>query len=153
MLSFPSLLKYYIIEMVIEMKTNELFNQLTRTNEPTNLIHELPKISFTSLMDDYIQESSKSKSKVIEDAQIERTYGYQILNGTRRPSRNKVLSLAIALDLDFDQITRLLALCDHGNLYAKVPRDALIIFGISHHFSLIDINELLAKHGFELLTD
>jgi hypothetical protein len=135
------------------MKTDELFKQLTKTKEPSDLLNTLPGVSFTTLLNDYIDHSPQSKSQIIEKAQIERTYGYQILNGTRRPSRNKVISLAIALGLDFDQITRLLALCDHGNLYAKVPRDALIIFGIAHHMTLIEINELLADHHFELLTD
>lgn len=135
------------------MKTNELFNQLTQTKDPTKLIHDLPNISFTALLDHYIQRSSKSKSQIIKAAQIERTYGYQILKGTRQPSRNKILSLAIALDLNFDEINRLLALCDHGPLYAKVPRDALIIYGISHHLSVMEINDYLADHAFPLLTD
>jgi hypothetical protein len=34
-----------------------------------------------------------------------------------------------------------------------VPRDALIIYGISHHLSVMEINDYLTDHALPLLTD
>lgn len=49
-------------------------------------------------------------SKLISAAQIQRNYGYQILDGRRSPSRDKVISLCLALKLELPETQRALTL-------------------------------------------
>ena len=42
-------------------------------------------------------------------------------------------------------------LSDNGLLYAKVKKDAILIYALQHHYDLYQTNELLLAHGFEIL--
>ncbi|MDR0627918.1 MAG: hypothetical protein LBG11_11815, partial [Bifidobacteriaceae bacterium] len=44
--------------------------------------------------------TNRSRGSVIKDAKITRTYGYQIMDGTRVAKRDYYLSLSFALGLD-----------------------------------------------------
>ena len=81
--------------------------------------------------------------RVIRAASIDRTYGHQIFNGTRRPSRDKVLQLAFGLGAEVEETQRLLRLADRSPLYPKLRRDAIVLHGILHGFSLNEINDKL----------
>ena len=59
-------------------------------------------------------------AQVIERSQIERTYGHQLFNGTRRPSRDKVLQLALGLGLSVDETQRLLRAAGKSPLYPRL---------------------------------
>lgn len=94
-----------------------------------------------------------SKAEVIHQSDIPRTYAYQLYQGTRRPSRDKVLILAIVLGCTIEECDRLLTLAAHQHLYAKDPRDALILFSIHHHDTLEQVEERLNEYGMALLRN
>ena len=90
-------------------------------------------------------------ARVIEQSQIERTYGHQLFNGTRRPSRDKVLQLAIGMGLNVEETQKLLRAAGKSPLYPRLRRDAVILFGIRKSFSIIDVQEALAKYRLTTL--
>ncbi len=84
--------------------------------------------------------------EIMERAQIERAYGYQIFNGTRKPSRDKLIQLAIGMQLSIDDSNYLLKCGQKLPLYAKAERDAIIIYALTHQMDIVETNCLLAEH-------
>jgi hypothetical protein len=89
--------------------------------------------------------------QVIKHAGIERTYGHQLFNGTRKPSRDKVIQLAFGFALDLDGAQRLLQVAQKSPLYPKIKRDAAIIFCINHHKDIWETQSVLDSLGLTLL--
>lgn len=109
---------------------------------------ELEMPSFHSYITDLCETTGKIPEQVIKLAGIERTYGHQLFNGTRKPSRDKVIQLAFGLTLDLDSTQRLLQIAQKGPLYPKIKRDAAIMYCINHHKDIIETQSVL--HSLEL---
>ncbi len=104
-----------------------------------------------SFFDELLAKSSLKKSDVIREANIARTYGYQILEGSRIANRDYYLRIAIAMKLDLREAQRLLAITQTGALHALVKRDAAIIFAINHNYDNIETYEFMTKLGLPTL--
>lgn len=117
--------------------TSELsaYNAVTQQQTPAKPFHEY--------ITDVMQEKKLTASQLIQSSQIPRTYGYQILSGTKNPGRDKVLSLCLALNMPLEDTQRALLLANEGALYPKNRRDAVIIFALNKKFSVMETNELL----------
>ncbi len=90
-------------------------------------------------------------SKLIRESGISKSYLYQILNGERSPSRDAIINIAIVLKCDLDEINRFLKISEKQRLYAKNKRDSVIIYAITHHYSLKETNDLLKEQEEQLL--
>ena len=97
------------------------------------------------------QIKGKRPNQIIKTAGIERTYGYQLFNGTRKPSRDKVLLLAFGFELDVEDTQRLLKQAQKSELYPKIMRDAVILYCLSHKKSVIETQDTLQRLGLTLL--
>ena len=83
-------------------------------------------------------------ASLVHASGIERSYCYQILNGTRsNPGRDKILRLCIAAKLSLKETDRALRAADEAALYVRNKRDAIIIFSLEQHHSVEDTNLLL----------
>lgn len=80
---------------------------------------------------------------------LDRSYGYQMFNGTRPPTRNFLLRLALALGLTPVEAQHLLARCAKPVLYPRNRHDAALLYALSEHLSLDDTHELLLSLGEE----
>jgi hypothetical protein len=87
------------------------------------------------------------RSVVIRDANISRTYGYQIMDGTRIGKRDYYLAIAIAMHLDLRATQRMLAVTSSGSLHALIKRDAAIIFAINHGYDSLRLYNFLTELG------
>lgn len=90
-----------------------------------------------------VEEKSLKKSAIIKKAELNEIYGYQIFSGKRVPSRDKLLSISFGMELSLEETQSLLKYAGVASLYPKQKRDSLIIWGITHRFSIYQINELL----------
>lgn len=141
------------------MQTDELLKILNGT-QTTEQLHQLiantPAITQQTLVE-YLVKQMKSKqlkkSEVIQNAQIDRVYGYQILQGKRTPSRDVLLCLCIATKLTLYEIQQALAICRHGRLYPKNKRDAVLIYGINQNYSVMQVNDLLFEANEAILCE
>jgi len=117
-------------------KTENIDKYFDKMIEP-----ELPSFS------DYIREMCKSRGEtpqhVIKRSGIERTYGHQIFNGTRKPSRDKVIQLALGLGLNVEQTQKMLKIAEKGELYPRVKRDALLLYCITHGMGFAETQDAL----------
>lgn len=116
----------------IEEKLNksEVFNEeLIKSNAPPKL-HEL--------LNNYINEKKTTKAEVIRKLNIDRNYGYWILNGSRNPTRNCLIQLSLILELDVEQINYLMRLSGKAPLYVRNAVDARVFYAINHHMDYVE---------------
>lgn len=83
---------------------------------------------------------------VIMKCGIERSYFYHILSGKKTPARNVILRIALSIPATLAETNQLLRLARQGSLYAKIRRDAILIFCIEKKFTQQQANELLRKY-------
>lgn len=82
---------------------------------------------------------------------LSRSFTYQLCGGSRAPSRDIVLRLALVLELSLAETQQLLRAAQRGALYPRVRRDAIFIFCLSHRMSLYDTHEILTMYGEQSL--
>ena len=87
------------------------------------------------------------RSKVIREASLNETFGWQIFKGERGCGRDKALALAFAMNLDLRETNRLLQAAGQSALYCKDRRDAIIIFCIEKGLTLRRTDEELYRFG------
>ncbi len=127
------------------MKTKDL-ETILKGDDLDEALKYIGKTSFSAYLCYLIKASGFDNGDILKNANIERSYYYQILKGVRMPSKDKVIALSLALKLDIDKTDRLLKLSNNGSLYPKIKRDAVIMFAIAHGFDLYKTNELLIEH-------
>ena len=97
-------------------------------------------ISFTEYLNVLMKKYNLTKSQIINNSNIQNNYAYQIFDGSKKPSRDKVLCLCFAIGLHMKEANTLLTLAGHSILYPRIKRDSIISFGLEKKASLIDIN-------------
>lgn len=134
-----------------ELNTEFVLNQLKGDHFPNSDCDNFLDSDIRTFFDEIFLEKGAGRSEIIRNAGISRTYGYQIMDGTRIGKRDYYLSIAIALELDLKTTQRLLAVTKSGGLHALIKRDAAIIFAINHHYDNDKIYSFLIELGLEPL--
>ena len=93
-----------------------------------------------------MEQRSLTPKDMIRLLGIERSYYYHILSGTKKPSRNMILRIGFCLRADLRQMQRLLRLANAPELYARVQRDALLIYAIQNKYTMVQANDLLLQN-------
>ena len=100
-----------------------------------------------------LQQKKRKRADVVRDSGLEKAYVYQIFNGEKKPSRDKLIALAFGLHLNVEETQRMLKLGGCSELYARVPRDAVIMFAIQRNMDIIATDELLYNNDYATLLD
>lgn len=135
--------------------TGELFTELKTEKNPGDW-RKRNNDEFVAPLNEYLQklleEKNLERSDVIERAGLNREYAYHIFSGTKKnPSRQKLLALAIAMDLNLEEIQYLLRYAGLGILYPRNQWDAVIISAIEQKLNVLETNELLHRLGETIL--
>ncbi len=136
------------------MNTIELLSLLDKNKEISidELLDKIPDLNFVDYFETLKIMKNMTKSEIIEKSSLDRNYAYQILNGTKIPSQDKVIMLALAMNLNLHDTNCLLILSHNKILYPKIRRDAIIIFCINRNYSVMKTNELLHEYNFQILS-
>lgn len=110
-----------------------------------------PAPSFSEYLDRLCEQTGKKRWQVIASSGIDRTYGYQLFNGTRKPSRDKAIQLAIGFELNVDQTQELLRAAEKNTLEPRKKRDAAVLFCLAREMDVEDTQKLLERHELEPL--
>lgn len=84
------------------------------------------------LINKYIAEKGLAHADIIRKLNVERSYGYQLLNGKRIPTRIQLIKLGFLLRLSFEEMQRFLKVAGKEILYARNMTDAKIIYAVEH---------------------
>ena len=127
--------------------TGYLLKTLLRADEYSQFqeLKDNGVVSLAEHLDALLDQKETSKAEVIYRAGLDTVYGYQIFNGTRKPSRDKLLQLAFGFPLTYKETLTLLKIAGASSLYVRRRRDSIIIFALNKGFSLEQLNELLEQ--------
>lgn len=112
-----------------------------------------PILTFVDYVESLRLSKNLKKSVLIDQSDLHRTYGYQILNGTKSPSRDNIIKLCLGGHFSLDETNRALTLGGYNKLYAKDPRDSLITFCLQKQQTVIETNLFLDHYNFVLLGE
>lgn len=131
------------------LKNASSFGDFLKRNRENMLEPDLSKY----LMELLAQKGLK-RAQVVEDSGVDKAFVYQIFNGSKRPSRDKLIAITFGMRLNEEETQRVLKIAGHSELYPRVPRDALILFSIQRGVDIWQTDDALDKNGFPtLLSD
>ena len=91
------------------------------------------------------KKSGISVAQIVLQCNIDRNYLHQILNGTRKPSRDKLIQLAFGMKMDEETTQDMLKIAQMSPLYPRILRDAAILRCIHDGKSFADAQETLSR--------
>ena len=104
-----------------------------------------------AILNQLFKKCGLSKAALAKRSGMSDIYLHQIFSGRRNPSRSRLLCLCIGLGASLEETQELLKLCGLAQLYPKLRRDAIIIYGLTHRLSLFSINDSLFSSDEETL--
>lgn len=133
--------------MISGVSTEELNHQIEEATNIEDFLNANREYMLSGSLSQHLTallvEKKISKADVVRGSLLDRAYVYQIFSGERRPSRDKLLALSFGLRLTADETQKLMKLSGNRELYARDQRDAVILFALQHHKTIMETNELL----------
>jgi hypothetical protein len=138
-----------------EIETSAFLHKLSEAPDIEKFIEsnaeEMQIPSFAAYITNICKKTGKVPEQVIKNSAIERTYGHQLFNGTRKPSRDKVIQLAFGFKMVLEETQKLLQIAQKSPLYPKIKRDAAIIYCMNNHKDIFETQSVLQSLGLTLL--
>lgn len=108
---------------------------------------------FSAYIRELLSRHGLTQQHVIRVSGFSDRYGYRLLSEERHTKqRDYILRICLAAELTLDESQRLIRLYGMAPLYARIPRDAVLISAISTGEHSIDrVNALLEKNGMQPL--
>ena len=146
---------------MIEKETEELKKILKNTHpdeisvfykENGDSLTETPD-AFCTYIKGIMKENGVSQQDAFLNADVPERYGYKLLTGEKRTrQRDVILRICFGAGLTLDETQKALRKYGMPELYAKVPRDALLMTIFNRRpESIIDVNRLLMKNKLQPL--
>lgn len=137
-------------------RTNDLMEELSgKDSDIDKYLNDNPasfiNVDIEKFWKNAIKKSNKAKSDIINKADLSYCYFYDIINGRKIPSKDKIIRIALAMKLDIDDCQEALRISGKSALYPRIRRDSVLIYAINKEYSVYEANDLLAEHGEELL--
>lgn len=145
-----------MIEKFADIATSELEFELLESFS-MDQVAGMPDAGDTDLrkyLNFLLEKKGLVRRDVVATAQINDTYGWELFCvGKKKPSRNKLLALAFALQLSPSEAKKLLYLGKASALYAKDRRDAIILLALHHRLTLAECDVFLYEHKLETICE
>lgn len=100
----------------------------------------------------FLQKKKMSVEVMSQLAGFARDTGYKIINGQRRAEKDVLLRLAFVLEMTPEETQHLLKSGRRATLSSAEKRDVVIIYGLSNHMTLGEMDDLLLEHGMKPLV-
>ena len=109
--------------------------------------------AFSEYIKGLLKEKKMTQQMVFLRADIPERYGYKLLSGEKHTrQRDVILRICYAAEMTLEETQRALQKYGMPQLYAKIPRDALLIIIFNERpGGIIEVNELLSEKGMDLL--
>lgn len=131
----------------MDKSTEELTNELTNSDNINEYVNdnksELINIALSQYLENLLTSKNLTKSTVIAKSNLSRTYAYQIFDGKKNPTRDKLVALCFGFQLSADETQRVLKIAKLPILYPRLKRDSLILFALQKQYTIIECNNLL----------
>lgn len=109
--------------------------------------------AFACYVHQYINEKHLKQQDIFLEADIPERYGYKLLSEEKRTKqRDIIIRLCYAMKMNLEETQKALKLYRMPTLYAKIPRDAVLIIAFNQRpGSIIDVNSFLKSNGMDQL--
>ena len=140
-----------------KISTSTLLSKLFKTRNIGRFMEhycsQMESQPFSTYLGRLCEQRGVLPAHVIQRSGIERTFGHQLFNGRRTPSRDKVIQLAFGFGMDYDETQALLKNARKSALYPKIRRDAVIIYALLQNLSVIDLQDTLSELSLPVLGE
>ena len=138
------------LEKLLEKTHPDEIGEYLKENSGETLGADRP---FMRYMNEMLSEKGIKKQEVFFQADIPLGYGYKLLTEEKTTrQRDVILRICYAARFSVAETQRALELCRMSRLYARDPRDALIMTCLNTRpGSVLDVNERLRKNRMEVL--
>ena len=137
------------------LDTSTFLRRLMKTRDFETFIDtydtEMSEKQLSVYLSKLCEEKKLVPERIIKAAQIDRTYGHQLFNGTRQPSRDKVIQLAFGFEMSVEEAQNLLRAAGKTQLYPKIKRDAAIVYCLAKRVGVMETQSLLESLGLTIL--
>ena len=138
-----------------EKNTDTLQQELMSTNNLDRFLTEndasFRDVPLQEAIQRIFDEKGMSKAQLAKQSGISEVYLHQLFSGRRFPSRSRLLCLCFGLGATVDEAQSLLQQARHAPLFSRDRRDAIIIFALSHHMTLFEVNDKLFTENLDTL--
>ncbi len=111
----------------------------------------LAPLKISDYLTELREKSGFSVGQIVLRCNIDRNYFHQLLNGTRHPSRDKLIQLAFGFGLNVDEAQELLKAAQMSPLYPRIVRDAAILRCLHDGKRFDEMQGLLERMNLPLL--
>lgn len=143
-----------------EEKTTDLLSELIQMDDDPKSLKKYIKerssaLTFESLKDYFnyylAMHPDIQISDVINRANADKNYAYQIFNGRKaHPGKYILTAICIALGMSYEETQRSLVLAEQPTLSPKINLDAALIVCINNGYKdMVAVNEYLIRVGLE----
>lgn len=135
-------------------KTEDLMNEIVESKDISQYIDSNTEEFLDMPLHVYLKElleNTHLKVSQVVDLSCKGEYIYQVFRGIKNPSRDIILSIALAMKLDFDKTAHLLRIARMPLLDARNRRDSIVIFALNRKLAVPDTNDILYEFGEECL--
>lgn len=122
-------------------RTNDLMEELSGQDTDLDRYFEENPTSFINVdikefWKKAVDTSSKTKSDIINKADMSYCYFYDVINGRKIPSKDKIIRIALAMNLSLDDCQEALRISGKSALYPRIKRDSILIYAINKGYSI-----------------
>ena len=107
---------------------------------------------FSAWVSELMVNKNLKRNEVIRKSQLNQTFAYQILSGSRHASRDKLIQLAFGMNLNSDEASELLERGGSNGLSTNNRRDLIVAFCLEKHISLVSCDNLLWRYGEDTVS-
>lgn len=127
-------------------KSHKSYTSFLNSRKTENTYHSLK-----DFIDDYFfQNPDITPSVIIRDSNLSRNYVYPICNGTKHPTKYKLVAFCIGAHMNLKETQKALTLAGCSPLYPKIPVDSGIIICINEEYKNVTAVALfLDKNGLD----
>lgn len=138
------------LEHILGQTTTTNIEEYLSANAASMLTVEKP---FSTYMHEMFRKYGKTQQEVFLQADIPERFGYKIIAEEKHTKqRDFIIRLCYAAGMNLEETQKALTLYGMAPLYARIPRDAVLMIVFNQHKgNILDVNALLSAHKLPTL--
>ena len=144
------MIKKTTCELLNIMKNSTDYNEYLKNNE-SELVPDGNKIARE--LASILHKKNLKRADVVKRSNLNESFVYQIFNGKKIPTRDKMIAICFGLSLSLEEAQRLLTVTGSGTLYLRNQRDNVIAYALEKKLNIIEVQTMLQDAALPLLVE